>query len=410
MKNYIQFILEARGSRASEKAAQLNLVSDQHGMWLDRSGRPVAKTVKGDLVFIRKKSPIPKKAEPSPQQTKRTNQASLKPKTSSLPQREIQPPEEQPPAPEVQTPEVITIVFGRFNPPTIGHEKLIKKAKEIAQGGDLKIYPSRMYGDPVNPLDPSTKIYYMRKAFPKFADNIINDDDMKTIFDVLKRAEEDGYNVVNLVTGAKRRSEFERLANQYNGEIYNLETINVIPLPDEDPDLENSPNPSSSSKLRKAAVEDDFFQFQKGLPKKLDADKQRDLFFAVQNAMLGDNKSMDEVWKFFPKFNYNLLKEEYYQEKIFKTGTIVENLNTGLKGKVIRRGPNYVICVNEELDIMFKSWITDIREWTNISGVPANQREIGTNSLRNYVMRLTGTKVIQNYLEKRNQKLNSKKV
>lgn len=410
MKNYIEFILEARGSRAAEKAAQLNLVSDQHGMWLDRSGRPVAKTVKGDLVFIRKKSPTPKKQAPSPTAPKQALRTDPKLVDRSTLQREVIPPEEEPSAPEPKTPKILTIVFGRFNPPTIGHERLMKKAKEISQGNDLKIYPSRMFGDPLNPLDPATKVYYMRKAFPQFADNIINDDDMKTIFDVLKRADEDGYDSVNLVTGSKRRAEFDRLANQYNGEIYNLAEINVIPLPSEDPDLENSPNPTSSSKLRKAAAEDNFFEFQKGLPKKLDAKKQKDLFFAVQNALLGEVEVKTESWKTAPKFNYNLLKEEYFQEKVFKTGDIVENINTGLKGKIIRRGPNYVICVNEELDIMFKSWILDIREWTEISGVPANQREVGTDSLRDYTMSLTGTKVIHNYLEKRKQKLNNKKV
>jgi hypothetical protein len=408
MKNYIEFITEARGSRASEKARQLNLQSDSHGGWTDRSGRLVAKTVKGDLVFIRKKSVAPQKAElptAPPKPSLRTDSELVK----RIPvQREVQPPKEEPDAPEPEILKTLTVVFGRFNPPTIGHEKLIKKAKEIAQSNDLKIYPSRMYGDPLNPLDPATKIYYMRKAFPKFADNIINDDDMKTIFDVLKRADEDGYDSVSLVTGAKRRAEFDRLANQYNGEIYNLSEINVIPLPSEDPDLENSPNPTSSSKLRKAAAEDNFFEFQKGLPKALDKKKQEDLFFAVQRALEGGIKT--ENWKAYPKLDYEFLKEEYFQEKIFKTGDIVENINTGLKGTIIRRGPNYVICVNEEFDIMFKSWILDIREWTDVSGVSADKREIGTDSLRNYVMSLTGTKAIQNYLEKRRSKLNNKKV
>lgn len=403
MKKYIQFIAEARTSRAAEKAAQLNLVSDGHGYWRDRSGRPIAKTEKGDLVFIRKKSPSPQKQAPPSRPSAPPKRQDLPLQKREVQQREISPPKEEKPAPEVETPTVLTAVFGRFNPPTVGHEKLLKKAKEIAQGGDLKIYPSRMFGDPVNPLDPKTKIYYMRKSFPKFADNIVNDDDMQTIFDVLQYAEKDGYDSVNLVTGSKRRSEFERLANQYNGELYNIPEIRVIPLPSEDPDLENSPNPTSSSRLRKAAAEDDFFEFQKGLPKKLDAKKQRDLFFAVQDALAG-GEEVAESWKTCPKYHYNILKEQYYQNNIFNIGDIVENLNTGLKGKIIRRGPNYVICVNEDLDIMFKSWILDLREWTDVSGVPANQREVGTDALRDYVMSLTGTEVIFNFLKKRKQK------
>lgn len=398
MKKYSQFIIEARGSRAAEKASALNLVSDGHGLWLDRSGRPVAKTVAGDLQFLRKRSPALQQPDesPSPQRPSQRKDPELAKRV--LPQREIRPPKEEPAPPEIKTPKTLTVVFGRFNPPTKGHEKLLKKAKEVSKGDELKIYPSRMYGDSLNPLDPPTKIFYMRKAFPKFAENIVNDDDMKNIFDVLKAADEDGYTSINIVTGGKRKAEFDRLANQYNGELYNFEDISVIPLPSEDPDLETSPNPISSSKLRQAAVEDDFFSFQKGLPKELDSKKQRDLFFAVQNALEGEQK---ESWRAAPKFNYELLKEDFYQEKLFKTGDLIENLNTGLKGKVIRRGPNYVICVNEELDIMFKSWILDIREWTDISGVPAEQREVGTDAFREYVMRLTGTKVIHNFLKKR---------
>jgi hypothetical protein len=408
MKKYLEFIIEARNTRATEKAANLGLVSDGHGYWMDRSGRTVAKTEKGDLVFIKKKSPAVQKAQATPSPTRPSLRQDSPLQKRELPTRQVKPQKEEPAPPTPKTSEILTIVFGRFNPPTIGHGKLLQKAKEVSQGGDLKIYPSRMYGDPVNPLSPSDKIYYMRKAFPKFADNIINDNDMNNIFDVLKRAEEDGYDTVNLVTGAKRRSEFDRLANRYNGEIYSLNDIKVIALPSEDPDLENSPNPTSSSGLRKAAVEDDFFAFQKGLPKTLDAEKQKALFFAVQRSLESDTIK-NESWKVAPESNYNMLKEEYYKEKVFKNDNIVENINTGLKGKIIRRGPNYVICVNEDLDIMFKSWIVDIREWTDVSGVPAEQREVGTDAYRDYVIGLSGVKVISNFLKKRKNKLNSSK-
>jgi hypothetical protein len=404
MKKYFEFLYEARGSQAAEKALNLGLASDGHGYWVDRSGRKVAKTEGGQLVFVKKRSPSAEKAAPSGSAIKPAARTQAPLAKRQPPEREVKPPKEQEKAPEPETQEVLTVVFGRFNPPTIGHEKLLKKAKEIAQSGDLRIYPSRAQGDPSNPLSPSDKIYYMRKAFPKFADNIINDDDMKTIFDVLKLADEEGYDVVNLVTGAKRRSEFDRLANQYNGEIYNLADINVVALPSEDPDLENSPNPSSSARLRKAAVEDDFFSFQKGLSKALNAKQQQALFFAVQRAL---SKETKESWRIDPASNYEILKEEYYKENIYKTGDLIESLNTGITGKIIRRGPNYVICVNEDMNIMFKSWIEDIKEWTDISGVSADQREIGTNSLRNYTMRLTGTTVIDNYLKKRKNKLNS---
>lgn len=406
MKNYLEFITEARGSRASERAAALNLVSDNHGGWLDRSGRLIARTVKGDLEFIKRKPPTAQKAQVATPAGRPSLRQDPELQKRVAPQRQVAPPEEDPAAPEPETLNVLTAVFGKFNPPTIGHEKLLKKAKQVAQGGDLKIYPSRMFGDPANPLDPKTKILYMRKSFPEFEDNIINNDDMRTIFDVLKTADLDGYDAVNLVTGSKRKAEFDRLSKQYNGEIYDLQDIKIIPLDSEDPDLENSPNPTSSAGLRVAAANDDFFSFQKGISKKLKPKDQRSLFNSLQKALSGEK---EEAWKISPQDNYELLKEAYYQEKIYKTGDIIENFNTGLSGKIIRRGPNYVICVNEDLNVMFKSWITDIREWTDVSGVPAEYREVGTPALRDYAMKMSGMEVIQNFLEKRRKRLNNKK-
>jgi hypothetical protein len=93
------------------------------------------------------------------------------------------------------------------------------------------------------------------------------------------------------------------------------------------------------------------------------------------------------------------LREKYIQGKIFCEGTYVENIKTSQIGKIVRRGTNYLICVTED-DEMFKSWIRDLREWTDQSGVPADQRLIGTDAHREYVMKLTGTKKIQNFINK----------
>jgi hypothetical protein len=90
------------------------------------------------------------------------------------------------------------------------------------------------------------------------------------------------------------------------------------------------------------------------------------------------------------------LREKYINGEIFKEGEWVKNINTEHAGKIIRRGTNYLICVTED-DVMFKSWIKDAVEWTNVSGVPASQREVGTDELRNYVMKMTHTTTIDNF-------------
>mgnify|MGYP003347730708 FL=1 len=71
------------------------------------------------------------------------------------------------------------------------------------------------------------------------------------------------------------------------------------------------------------------------------------------------------IWEIAPKFDYQNLRENYLTEAIFKLGEKVENLNTGLVGRIIRRGTNYLICVTESGQ-MFKSWIKDLVEYTEV--------------------------------------------
>ena len=144
--------------------------------------------------------------------------------------------------------------FGRFNPPTTGHEKLINHIKTTAGTGEYKIYPSHSEDPKKNPLDSLTKVEFMKTMFPDHANNIVHDTKMRTIFDVLKRAHEDGHSEVNIVVGADRQAEFENLgSNKYNGSLYSFEKINVISAGDRDPDSEGVEG-MSASKMRKAGL------------------------------------------------------------------------------------------------------------------------------------------------------------
>jgi hypothetical protein len=393
MLEFSDFLNEAR-SRAAEKADRLALVSDNHGGWVDRSGRIVARTVNGDLEFIKKKSPKTDTPEPNTKRLPKTAQYQQKKpgKPAELPAPK--PPKEQPPAPEVDKDQLknVTIVFTRANPPTEGHYKLLKQARDIANGQELRVYPSRKHDPKKNPLDIKTKVRYMELSFPDFKQEIINDKDIITIFDALRLLHDEGFTQVNVVVGETRTSEVERLSSQYNGELYSFEQINVIPAKGTDPDLDND-EPRSASGLRKAAMRDDFYAFRAGLSRKLSFKDAENLFHAVQRAQQGrDGYDVEQ-----PQDNENL-RELYYQKQIFNEGDIIESDITGIKGKIIRRGPNYVISVTED-NKMFKSWITDISEWTDVSGVPADQREVGTDALRKYVMGLTKTKKIKNFVK-----------
>lgn len=393
MLEFSDFLNEAR-SRAAEKASRLALVSDNHGGWVDRSGRMVARTVNGDLEFIRKKSPTPD-TEPANVRTlpKTANYQTEKPaKPEVLP--DLKKPQEQPPAPEPKQEKNVTIVFMRANPPTQGHYKLLKQARDIANGEELRVYPSRKHDPKKNPLDVKTKVRYMELSFPEFKKEIVNDKDIITVFDALKLLHNEGFKKVNVVVGETRTSEVERLASKYNGDLYSFDDINVISAQGTDPDLDND-EPRSASGLRKAAARDDFFAFRAGLTRRLSFKDAENLFHAVQRAQQGRDGYVPEPNQQNEEAD---LRELYYQKKIFNEGDLIESDLTGIKGRIIRRCPNYVISVTED-DKMFKSWITDISEWTDTSGVPAEQREVGTDALRRYLMKLTQTKKIKNFVK-----------
>ena len=368
MKSFFQFLTEAAQSQASMQAQKLGLKGDGHGGWVDRSGKVVARTDKGKLKFIdgrQAKGPEEPTAgrQPSAAPMSQPQAAQQAPVPVPVAPTGAQAPEEEP-----QELPPLTVVFGRFNPPTVGHEKLLKSAKRISAGGDIKIYPSRSQDPKKNPLDPNKKITYMKKMFPEFEENIINDPDMKSIFNVLVTANEDGYTNVNIVVGSDRQAEFENLAQKYNGELYNFDLIRVVSAGVRDADAEGVEG-MSASKMRKAVMDDDFASFRRGTPKTLDDGDTKTLFDAVRQGMGAKKAKVKKenynLWEISPKLDMRNLRENYVMGKIFRLGDKVQNLNTGLVGEVMRRGTNHLICVTEDGN-MFKSWIKDVMEYTEV--------------------------------------------
>ncbi len=406
MKRFSLFLTEAATSQASTQAKKLNLKSDGHGSWFDSRGNLVAVTDKGRLKFTNKRQP---KAQEGPVKQMATARADDKlagaPRQQPAPKSKAKAAETEGDA-KSGGGDTLTTAFGRFNPPTIGHEKLLQAAKKAAAGGDLKIYPSRTQDNKKNPLDPDMKVSYMRKMFPDFDEQIINDPDMRSIFDVLTAASEEGYKNINIIVGADRQAEFDNLAQKYNGELYDFDLIRVISAGVRDADAEGVEG-MSASKLRKAVVDDDFAVFKRGLPKGIDDGDRMALFNAVRQGMKikAASKVKEEfaTWQIAPRDDQQTLREKYVTKQIFRIGDLVENLNTGLVGRIMRRGTNYLICVTEQNN-MFKSWIRDVMEavvnYSGPSGVPASQREVGTDNLRGYAMDLTGTKSIRNFINK----------
>lgn len=370
MKSFFQFIAEAS---ASQQAQRLGLVGDGHGGWYDRQGEFVAKTEGGQLKFYNKRQKVGGK---DPAQTEKEKTiASPGYQDPALTQQQAA--QQQAPAPEQQaaqekpvqylpvpkTKGTLTVAFGRFNPPTIGHQQLMDVAAQAAsqdEDGQYLIFPSRSQDKKKNPLDPDTKIAYMQRFYPQHAGNIVNDANTKTIFDVLRMAHNNGYSGVRIIGGADRVKEFEKLSNQYNGQLYQFDNIQVVSSGDRDPDAKGVEG-MSASRMRLAAAEGDFKTFRSGLPPEVKPSEAKELFNILRGAM--NIKEGWNAWEIAPKLDFQSLRETYISESIFKIGELVENLNTGVVGRIIRRGTNYLICVTES-GHMFKSWIKDLREYS----------------------------------------------
>ncbi len=411
MKSFLNFISE---SKAVQQATRMGLVGDGHGGWYDKQGEFVAKTEKGQLKFYNKRQKIgqqdpsqsDKEKKLSQTTTASTPKAEPAAKTSKAePAAQADKPVEMVPPEVEKTKGTLTVAFGRFNPPTTGHEKLLDTVATSSDDGDYVIVPSRSQDKKKNPLDADDKVEVMKQMFPNHSGKIVNDPANRTIFDVLKKAHTDGYSGVRIVGGADRQKEFDKLVNTYNGKMYQFDNVEVRSAGDRDPDGEGLEG-MSASKQRKYAADNDFKGFLQGVPTAMNKQMAKQLFSNIRRGM-----KIEEgwnLWEIAPKFDWKNLRENYMNKKVFNIGDTVENLNNGLIGRIIRRGTSYLICVTED-KIMFKSWLKDVTEAvvnTNApSGVPASQRLIGTDAHRKYTETLVpgsswGKQFINKYRKK----------
>ena len=370
MKKFSAFLTEAEKSFAAKSAKALKLQHIGYGRYANASGEVTHMSKDGKLVKLQ------------PGQDATPTQQNGEEETGSGEGKVDQ--------------GTISITFGRFNPPTVGHEKLLAKVAQEAKssGGEYRIYPSRSQDPKKNPLDPGSKIKYMRLAYPDHANAIVDSDDMRTIFDVLQALDNDGYSDVRIVVGGDRVSEFNSLATKYNGDLYTFDQIKVVSAGGRDPDAEGVEG-MSASKMRKAAVEGDYDTFDEGIPAGLSKKDRETLYLLLRQAMQVEESYDDfaeasySLYEVAPKLDPQGLREAYFDGGLFEVGTFVENVNTGIISKVVSRGSNYVISIDES-DNIFRTWLKDLIERNDIKYfdfTPAG--EMGTDKLANYMKKLT---------------------
>ena len=257
-----------------------------------------------------------------------------------------------------ETKEVV-FTFGRFNPPTNGHEKLISKVASLAKGNNYRIYASKSQDAKKNPLDFNSKIKYMRKMFPKHGRNIMSDKDVRNALDILVKLYDQGFTKVTMVVGSDRVNEFSALTNKYNGVksrhgMYNFEDgINVVSAGERDPDADDVSG-MSASKMRAAAADNDFSSFSKGLPSGFKDGKG--LFDEIRKSM--GIKEAADYHNHVQLKPVSDLREAYIKQRIFEENEEVVITKNGIVGKIIKLGANYLVV--ESKGEVYRCWLDEV--------------------------------------------------
>lgn len=164
----------------------------------------------------------------------------------------------------------VVFTFGRFQPPTSGHNLLIDKVISVAKKANAEhmIFPSRSNDPKKNPLTAKEKVSFMRKLFPKA--NVVDNDNAKTPFHAAKLLSNQGYNDVIMVVGGDRVKEFDKQIRPYinhkdDKKAFYFDSFKVVSAGKRDPDAVDVTG-MSASKMRAAVSDDDFESFSQGVP------------------------------------------------------------------------------------------------------------------------------------------------
>jgi len=376
MKTFVQFIKEATETLASTEAKNRGLVGDGHGDWYDNKGKLIAKTVSGKLKYFGQGSGDTKDNEIVPSQKEKTQATTTK-------STQVVKDEEQ----QQEQVKGIVILLGRFNPPSKNHEALLAAgySQSTRRGFEYRIYPSRIQDGDLNPLNSQLKISYMKSMFSKYADYIVDSDSIKTIFDALGSVYSDGFTDVVIVVGQDRLGEFQSLAHKGEGQNYQFNNIEVVSSGVKDPDSDVE-SIGSSAMMRTAAAMNDYEKFSSGLPPSMKITEKEKMFSSIVKSMKVTEST--QLWKIAPELDVSGLRQDYKNNGLFEVGALVENQNTGLQGRILRRGSNHLICVTKE-GIMFKSWLKDVRE----------VYEVGTCEYRAYAQEMTPGQPVVSYTD-----------
>jgi hypothetical protein len=181
------------------------------------------------------------------------------------------------------------LAFGRMNPITSGHEKLVNKVKDIADnvGGSHHIVLSHSQDPKKNPLTAAQKVKHAKRAFPGTNFTAANKD-APTFFDHAEKLHRQGVTHLHMVGGSDRTDEYHKLLHKYNGTHagarFNFKKITVHSAGERDPDAEGTTG-ISASKMRDHATKGNFKEFKKGVPSSMSHEHAKHMYNDVRRGM-----------------------------------------------------------------------------------------------------------------------------
>jgi len=261
----------------------------------------------------------------------------------------------------IEEDKIAYFTFGRLNPPTIGHEKLMDALAKQAGRNDYFVFVSQTQDKKKNPLDYNAKVKHIRKMFPRHARRVMINKKVRTAFDAASFLYDKGYRSVVMVVGSDRVTEFQTLLEKYNGKegkhgFYNFQSISVASAGARDPDAEGVEG-MSASKMRQFASDNDFTSFSQGLGSAVSNKDAKKLFMDVRNGM---GLTEETVFKRHVELEpVSEVREQFVQGKLFDLGDTVIVKESDEMGTITHLGTNYVVVqIDEERSV--RKWLTDV--------------------------------------------------
>lgn len=187
----------------------------------------------------------------------------------------------------------VAFAFGRFNPPTVGHKKLIDTVVDASNGSDFYIFTSQSQDPDKNPLDYQTKVNFLKKLFPDIQDKIVYDVSIKNVLQAADKLKASGYTAATFVCGSDRVPEFTKLLNAWNGmdKTPRFGVLNIISSGEREDGVEGVGGVSASM-AREFVKNNDFESFKGTVPNNPQLAKE--LFDAVKQGMATSKKKIKE--------------------------------------------------------------------------------------------------------------------